>query len=195
MPPKVVERKICVMGYRGVGKSTVTIQFVENQFIDNYNPTIEDTFQKTIHHKGVDYSCTIIDTAGQVRNAKKKKKDDFSLFQKHHSIGIHGYIFVYSITSVKSLETVKTINDKLLNALGTQKVPRVLVGNKTDLHLERKVTKEEVQRLAAEWGCAFVECSGKHGEHIQDIFFSILDEIEKEQAPQEDPKAGQCILV
>lgn len=48
------------------GKSTVTIQFVENHFIEHYNPTIEDTFQKIIKYKGVEYNCVIIDTAGQV---------------------------------------------------------------------------------------------------------------------------------
>jgi GTPase SAR1 family protein len=34
---------------------------------------------------------------------------------------------------------VKIINDKILNALGTDKVPRVLVGNKKDLSHERSV--------------------------------------------------------
>jgi GTPase SAR1 family protein len=64
-------------------------------------------------------------------------QDEYSLFQKHYAIGIHGYILVYSVTSKKSFEMVKIINDKLLNSLGTEKVPRVLVGNKTDLRHER----------------------------------------------------------
>jgi hypothetical protein len=34
----------------------------------------------------------------------------------------------------------------------------------------RKVSKEEAQALANEWGCAFVECSGKHNENIEHIF-------------------------
>jgi GTPase SAR1 family protein len=32
---------------------------------------------------------------------------------------------------------ISILNDKILNALGTEKVPRVIVGNKTDLILER----------------------------------------------------------
>lgn len=50
-----------------LGKSTITIQFVEGHFVDSYNPTIENTFHKTIKFKGVEYETDIIDTAGQVR--------------------------------------------------------------------------------------------------------------------------------
>jgi Ras family protein len=46
------------------GKSTITVQFVENHFVDAYNPTIENTFQKAIKYKGSEYTCDIIDTAG-----------------------------------------------------------------------------------------------------------------------------------
>jgi len=184
MPPKI-NRKICVMGFRAVGKSTITIQYVENHFVDSYNPTIENTFQKNIRYKGNDYVAEIIDTAGQ---------DEYSIFQKHYALGIHGYILVYSVTSRKSFEMIKILNDKILNALGTPKVPRVIVGNKTDLILERKVTKEEVQTVANDWGCAFIECSGKLNEHIDDIFTTVIAEIEKDSSPIPPPKSD-CMII
>lgn len=49
-----------------LGKSSLVIQFTENQFIESYYPTIESTHTKSISYKGVDYDCDIIDTAGQV---------------------------------------------------------------------------------------------------------------------------------
>jgi small GTP-binding protein len=48
------------------GKSSLVIQFTEDQFIESYYPTIENTFTKSVNYKGVDYDCDIIDTAGQV---------------------------------------------------------------------------------------------------------------------------------
>jgi Ras family protein len=42
------------------------VQFVENRFVESYYPTIENTFSRTIKHKGQEYLCEIIDTAGQV---------------------------------------------------------------------------------------------------------------------------------
>lgn len=48
------------------GKSTISIQFCENHFVDAYNPTIENTFHKKLTFKGDEYDTEIIDTAGQV---------------------------------------------------------------------------------------------------------------------------------
>lgn len=50
-----------------VGKSSLTVQFVEDHFIESYYPTIENTFRKTIKLKGFEYECEILDTAGQVQ--------------------------------------------------------------------------------------------------------------------------------
>jgi len=49
------------------GKSSLTVQFVENHFVDSYYPTIENTFTKTLKYKGQEYTLEIIDTAGHVR--------------------------------------------------------------------------------------------------------------------------------
>ena len=54
-----------------------------------------------------------------------------------HTVGIHGYVLVYSITSRQSFELAKLIRDKILNFTGAEAVPMVLVGNKTDLHMQR----------------------------------------------------------
>lgn len=55
---------------------------------------------------------------------------------------------------------------KVLNACSSDNVPRVLVGNKSDLKIERQVKHEEAIRLAEDWGCAYVECSAKHNDNI-----------------------------
>jgi hypothetical protein len=49
-----------------LGKSTVTIQFVENHFVDAYHPTIENTFHKVIKYGNDEFLTEIVDTAGQV---------------------------------------------------------------------------------------------------------------------------------
>jgi GTPase SAR1 family protein len=53
---------------RVLGKSSVTIQFVEEYFADTYSPTIENTFNKSLKYKGREYSLSIVDTAGLVRS-------------------------------------------------------------------------------------------------------------------------------
>jgi len=94
------QRKIAIMGYRSVGKSSLTIQFVQGQFVDSYDPTIENTFTKNVKVRGQDYYLKLVDTAGQ---------DEYSLFPIQYTMDIHGFCLVYSINSLKSFEVVKII--------------------------------------------------------------------------------------
>mmetsp|Transcript_15653 Transcript_15653/g.26909 ORF Transcript_15653/g.26909 Transcript_15653/m.26909 type:complete len:187 (+) Transcript_15653:58-618(+) len=185
MPSPKIQRKFVVMGFRAVGKSTITVRFVENQFTDTYNPTIENTYLKPIKHRGREYDCEIIDTSGQ---------DEFSIFQSQYAIGIHGYILVYSVNNAQSFELVQIINDKILNAIGATHVPRLLVGNKCDLK-DRVIPTAQGRALAQEWDCRFVECSAKMNQNIDDIFVGMLDEVDRDSAPMEPKKKDSgCIL-
>ncbi|XP_015369188.1 PREDICTED: GTP-binding protein Rheb homolog isoform X1 [Diuraphis noxia] len=173
MPSK--QRKIAIMGYRSVGKSSLSIQFVEGQFVDSYDPTIENTFMKTTKVNNQEYDLKLVDTAGQ---------DEYSILPTQYSMDIHGYVLVYSITSPKSFEIIQIIYDKLLDMTGKVHVPVVLVGNKKDLHMNRVVTQEEGRKLADSWKAVFLEASAKQNEVtskkcVADIFHTILMEIEK----------------
>ena len=50
------------MGYRAVGKSSLAVQFVQGQFVDYYETTIENAFKKTISVKGSQYELSLVDT-------------------------------------------------------------------------------------------------------------------------------------
>ena len=59
------EHKIIVLGDCGVGKSALTIFFIQNKFTENYDPTIEDTYRKVITVDDKPCVLNIVDTAGQ----------------------------------------------------------------------------------------------------------------------------------
>lgn len=42
-----------ILGSGGVGKSSICTQFVMNHFIDQYDPTIEDSYRKQVVVKGI----------------------------------------------------------------------------------------------------------------------------------------------
>lgn len=51
-------------------------------------------------------------------------------------------------------------------------VPIVLVGNKTDLYVDRMITTDQGKRLANSWNAAFLETSAKQNEvSINSPFF------------------------
>lgn len=53
---------------------------------------------------------------------------------------------------------------------GAEDIPHVLVGNKSDLVHEREVAPEEGQRLADEWGVAFIESSAKFNTNVEEVY-------------------------
>ncbi|XP_069581573.1 GTP-binding protein Rheb-like isoform X1 [Brachyistius frenatus] len=183
--PQPKSRKIAVLGYRSVGKSSLTIQFVEGQFVDSYDPTIENTFTKTMTVNGQEYNLQLVDTAGQ---------DEYSIFPQSYTIDVDGYILIYSVTSYKrpflfsasmcSFEVVRVIHEKLLDMVGNVQVPIILVGNKKDLHMERVISFEEGKALAESWNAAFLESSAKENQTAVEVFRRMILEVEKMEAGQ-----------
>ncbi|XP_020558707.1 GTP-binding protein Rheb isoform X3 [Oryzias latipes] len=145
-----------------------------------------------VNVNGQDFNLQLVDTAGQ---------DEYSIFPQSHSMDIHGYVLVYSVTSMKrfvpvaylslfSFEVVQVLHDKLLDMVGKIQVPTVLVGNKKDLHMERVIKPEEGKKLADSWGAAFMESSAKENETAVEVFKRIILEMEKADgnAPPEEKK-------
>lgn len=50
--------KLVVVGDGGVGKSALTIQFFQKMFVEEYDPTIEDSY---IQHTDIDGQWCILD--------------------------------------------------------------------------------------------------------------------------------------
>ena len=59
------ECKMVVCGSGAVGKSALTIQCIQNFFCDGYDPTIEDSYRKTVRVDDEVTLMDILDTAGQ----------------------------------------------------------------------------------------------------------------------------------
>jgi len=185
--PAPKQRKIAVVGSRSVGKSSLTVQFVDNHFVESYYPTIENTFSKIIRYKGQDYATEIIDTAGQ---------DQYSNLNSKHFIGVHGYMIVYSVQSRTSFDTAEIIREKILNHLGAESIPLVLVGNKSDLRPEqRQVTSDDGRAKAEELHCAWTEASACYNENVTKAFELMIAEIEKGATPNEPATGKNCVVM
>jgi len=185
--PAAKQRKLAIVGSRSVGKSSLTVRFVEGHFVESYYPTIENTFSKSLQYQGNDFSLEIVDTAGQ---------DEYSLLNSKHFIGIHGYLIVYSVASKQSFEMVQIIYDKILNHLGADWVPAAIVANKSDLKPEqRQVPVAEGQKLAEKLKCAFVEASARSDINVSKSFEQVVGQIEKAQNPNEPTGGSKCSVM
>lgn len=173
------------MGYRSVGKSSLAIQFVQGQFVDSYDPTIENTFSKTVKVRGLEYDLFLVDTAGQ---------DEYTIFPAQYSVDVHGYVLVYSIDSHKSFEVCQIIHEKLIDLIGNPNVPIVLVGNKSDLHNDRKVSTDEGRKVAENMKAVFLETSAKENQCVVDIFHKVIAEMEKADGNLPDGEK-KCVVM
>ena len=64
--------RIVVLGESGVGKSTITIQYIQNYFIEEYDPTIEDSYRKQILVDEKSYLLDILDETTNKINCNLK---------------------------------------------------------------------------------------------------------------------------
>ncbi|NXX52365.1 REBL1 GTPase, partial [Scopus umbretta] len=153
------------------GKTSLAHQFVEGKFMECYEPTVESTYNKMVVVGKDEFQLQLVDTAGQ---------DEYTILPHSFIIGIHGYVLVYSVTSLRSFQVVKTLRNKLYESRGKTRMPVVLVGNKADLSLQsREVKTDEGKKLAESWGAIFLESSAKESQVTQGIFTKIIEEIDR----------------
>jgi len=186
--------KLVLVGLGGVGKSCLTIQFISQRFVDDYDPTLEDSYRKQVNVDSEECVLDIFDTAGQ---------EDFSAVRDQYMRTGDGFLCVYSITYAVSFNEVQSLYDHILRVKDADKVPFVLVGNKCDLVNEREVPKEKGEALAKEIGCKFLESSAKTKVNVNEAFHELVREIKKwkrETGQLEDPKAtakkkSRCLIL
>jgi small GTP-binding protein len=153
-------RQIALLGFPGVGKSSIAHHFVFNQFYDGYDPNIRTNLQHQCVIEGHDYDLKIVDNAGS---------DQYTLNHGEFE-NSDAYILVYAIDDRQSFAMVSRIREKIVSTSTLTRIPIVLVGNKIDRKDERVVSTEEGRMLAREWRAHFVEASAKNMEAVQEIF-------------------------
>ena len=166
----MTEYKLVIVGGGGVGKSALTIQLIQNHFIDEYDPTIEDSYRKRVTIDDETCLLDILDTAGQ---------EEYSAMREQYMRTGQGFICTYAITSRSSFDEVPFFRGEILRVKDEDKVPMVLVGNKCDLEEERQVTMAAGQNLGKFYGCPMFETSARARVNIEESFYGLVREIRK----------------
>ncbi|KAI9105864.1 ras-like protein 1 [Phlyctochytrium arcticum] len=164
----VREYKLVVVGGGGVGKSALTIQFIQSHFVDEYDPTIEDSYRKQCVVDDEEALLDVLDTAGQ---------EEYSAMREQYMRTGEGFLCVYSITSRNSFEEISTFYQQILRVKDRDYYPIIIVANKCDLENERVVSTQAGRDLARSFGCKFVETSAKQKINVDEAFFSLVREI------------------
>ena len=109
----------------------------------------------------------IWDTAGQER---------FTSMITTYYKGAKGALLVYDITRENTFKNIDLWLKELIS-INSEKISMILIGNKSDLSLLRKVPKSEAQLKAAKYKIKFYETSALDSYNINQAFEDLIKDI------------------
>lgn len=189
MPPPVPTKplhKVIMVGSGGVGKSALTLQFMYDEFVEDYEPTKADSYRKNIVLGGKECQIDILDTAGQ---------EDYAAIRDNYFRSGEGFLCVFSITERESFEATQEFRDQILRVKNadshTDNIPFILVGNKSDLDSRRQVPYAEANDMATKWRVPYIETSAKTRDRVDSVFYQLMEHIQKKKDEESisDPRA------
>ena len=170
--------KIIIIGNCGVGKTCITNQGVKSEFSEGYQSTIGvEYFTMFIRLDNKTIKLQIWDTCGM---------EVYRSLIKSFYINSSLAVIVYAINDSDSFNDIH-FWVKELKTMSSPDIKIILIGNKIDLENERKVSYEEGQSVAKEYGFQqFFETSAKTGENIKEMFKKISSLLYKDYLKYSD---------
>jgi Ras-related protein Ral-B len=89
--------KVIMVGSGGVGKSALTLQYMYDEFVEDYEPTKADSYRKKVQLDGEEVQIDILDTAGQ---------EDYAAIRDNYFRSGEGFLLVFSITENESFDVL-----------------------------------------------------------------------------------------
>ncbi|KAI8846914.1 P-loop containing nucleoside triphosphate hydrolase protein [Chytridium lagenaria] len=147
-----------VVGSGGVGKSCLTVRFLKDEFTNDYDPTIEENYRKSITVDGQACVVNLIDTAGQ---------HEYTMLRDQHLAAGGGFLLVFALNDKSTFEELKD----------TKKVPIVICANKCDLPPEQiEVTEESVMEYTTPLKIPYFRTSAKESINVNESFHELVRE-------------------
>ncbi|XP_071839226.1 circularly permutated Ras protein 1-like [Apostichopus japonicus] len=188
-----IEYKVVVLGSGGVGKSALVIRLTQDMFLDNYDPTIEDSFRTTITVKDiwrvvVNKHCCGCGVPGyfytpkkeRLRHFKSSLSDTFGWKKKQgKKVNVPPaqpqVVKIVPYDEVKSYKTERADGNVILVSLGTlENDPKIMTGNAVSCckcpailsHISTVTPSSSGDTSKQTWTCDF--CDTKNEVDVSD---------------------------
>ena len=156
----MIQKKICMMGAYGVGKTSLVRRFVESLFDERYHTTVGVKIdKKVVTANNTEVMMMIWDLAGG---------DEVELTRLSHLRGAAGYIIVVDGCREWTLAHARVLQERIGNAFG--ELPHVLAVNKADL---RDLWEVDVAGSLGNDPKSVFLTSAKAGTSVQEMFENL----------------------
>ena len=161
--------KILLLGDSTVGKTCFLLRYTDDTFLDVHMATIglDYRLKTMILNDQKIVKVQLWDTAGQ---------DKFRAITRNYYKGAKGIILIYDVTNIKSYENIKKWINEIKEEI-SENVTIVLIGNKIDNENQRKISREQGEKLANDYNVTFFETSAKTGQGINESVFYLVQKI------------------
>jgi small GTP-binding protein len=160
----VLQKKVCVLGAFGVGKTSLVRRYVESIFSDTYLTTVGVKVDKrTLEVGGQPLTLVLWDIAGE---------DENTAIRMSYLRGAAGYFLVADGTRPETVEVARFIQARVTAEVGP--LPYLLLLNKADLVADWELTESAA---APEGAVAVIRTSAKTGEGVEEAFQQLAQRI------------------
>jgi small GTP-binding protein len=162
------QKKVCVLGAFGVGKTSLVRRYVQSIFSVSFLTTVGVKIDKKDLNVGETPVTLILwDIAGE---------DDVTSIRMSYLRGASGYFLVADGTRAETLDVASSIQTRAAAEVGS--VPFVLLLNKADLQNDWDVVAQSVETLQ-QAGWTILRTSAKTGEGVEEAFQVLADRMVK----------------
>ena len=162
----MLQKKVCMLGGSGVGKTSLVSRFVSSLFSDKYLTTVGvKVDKKTVPIDSGEMTLMLWDIYGQ---------DEFQTVRDSYLRGASGYLLVADGTRYATLDTATALQQKAESVVG--RVPFLLLLNKADLDADWQINERALWKLA-EQGWPVLKTSAKTGAGVDDAFAKLAREM------------------
>ncbi len=161
----MIQKKICMLGASGVGKTSLVQRFVKSIYSEKYYSTIGFKIdKKTFSVYGKDVTLLLWDLQGEDNEFKIRPS-----FLR----GASGLFMVVDLTRHETFVTAFSIQQMVEHEVGD--IPFYVLLNKNDLVDQVAITDEEIEEMQKKHGWRVLRTSAKTGEKVEQAFYELTE--------------------